>query len=93
MRFRSTAAPLFLSGLFGVAAVVAAFVLYVSRDVDSVIRILGCVVGAVTFAILARSRFLGARAAYRVENNMCVRCGYLLTGLPDRRCPECGYNN
>jgi hypothetical protein len=26
-------------------------------------------------------------------NNHCISCGYDLTGLPHRRCPECGTEN
>ena len=26
----------------------------------------------------------------RQRNGQCVRCGYALQGLPERRCPECG---
>jgi predicted RNA-binding Zn-ribbon protein involved in translation (DUF1610 family) len=27
---------------------------------------------------------------YRVKNNLCLKCGYSLEGLAERRCPECG---
>ena len=30
------------------------------------------------------------KARRRVEHQCCVRCGYILTGLTERRCPECG---
>ena len=30
------------------------------------------------------------RRDWRKKQGRCVRCGYLLIGLPERRCPECG---
>lgn len=32
----------------------------------------------------------GVRRRIRRAEGRCVQCGYLLTGLPEARCPECG---
>jgi tRNA(Ile2) C34 agmatinyltransferase TiaS len=44
---------------------------------------------AVSFAVLAR---MVVRRLYRGElgDRLCDRCGYMLLGLQDPRCPECG---
>jgi len=35
-------------------------------------------------------RSCGLKIAIDVESDTCIQCGYLLQGLPERRCPECG---
>lgn len=44
----------------------------------------------VACALTARARRLFPISARRPAQGRCRRCGYLLYGLPEPRCPECG---
>lgn len=47
---------------------------------------------AVLVAIWGYRLWLGPRwlAWSRVRKGRCIRCGYLMAGVQDHRCPECG---
>lgn len=48
---------------------------------------------AVIAAVSAAFAKLGRRVGLPDQDLRCKRCGYLQTGLPQPKCPECGRNN
>jgi hypothetical protein len=48
------------------------------------------VMGAAYLLVLLGLTILAHRRAPRMDASRCPNCGYLLIGLPEPRCPECG---
>ncbi|MBN2448583.1 MAG: hypothetical protein JXO22_17790 [Phycisphaerae bacterium] len=52
-----------------------------------------CIVGVVFAGVVCRciaATSFASEESRRVASNRCSECGYLLYGLPEPRCPECG---
>jgi hypothetical protein len=49
-----------------------------------------CVAAAVGLLILAVGYVVWDTARRRGRSPRCSKCGYMLVGLTERRCPECG---
>lgn len=52
------------------------------------VLVVGLVVGTFAAGLVLLHQF--RRVLRAVSDGRCVECGYLLTGLPEPRCPECG---
>lgn len=62
------------------------------RNIVTAIEALGviCIIPVTATWILLLPRNLRNERRKRAEGPRCARCGYLLIGLTDPRCPECG---
>lgn len=49
--------------------------------------------GATTMSGWGSNWWSAAYTARKLACGRCIRCGYSLTGLPTRKCPECGTDN
>jgi membrane associated rhomboid family serine protease len=86
----------FLSALV-VMAVIYAWALFTSepdlygKSVSAWAFLPALVVGVVYAIVRARAEFDRQRRHIRTRAGHCENCDYDLRGLPEPRCPECGY--
>jgi len=83
----ATAVAVATGGLF---VAVNYFVQYQPRSIDSDIGFVIIVLTVTSFVGIIAYTELSARLSIDSPETRCRRCGYILRGISEPRCPECG---
>ncbi len=76
--------------IFGPAAVTSATIIGLGGGSPDLISVVSAVLFLMLYGTILYRVSKGYLRYRRAKPGRCYECGYLLVGLPEPRCPECG---